>query len=87
MDDETRIVFVGAGTWPTKGEIVFKDVSMKYRPHLPLALDRVSVTIRGGDRVGICGRTGSVRAYTYSLCMSNNSSQYSGRMIPALISA
>jgi len=26
---------------------------------LPLALDRVSVTIRGSDRVGICGRTGS----------------------------
>eukprot|EP01051_Picozoa_sp_SAG22_P002272 SAG22_NODE_100_length_20558_cov_10.189305_7_plen_738_part_00 len=45
--------------WPSSGMIEFHGVSMRYRPHLPLALDGVDLQINGGERVGVCGRTGS----------------------------
>jgi ATP-binding cassette, subfamily C (CFTR/MRP), member 4 len=45
--------------WPQNGSIVVADLSVRYRPSLPLALDGVSFSIPGGSRVGIVGRTGS----------------------------
>jgi ATP-binding cassette, subfamily C (CFTR/MRP), member 1 len=45
--------------WPTIGAIEICELSMRYRPGLPLVLNGVSLSIRGGERVGICGRTGS----------------------------
>lgn len=47
-----------ADAWPSKGEIEFRDVSMRYRDG-PLVLKKVSLNIRPGERVGVCGRTGS----------------------------
>ncbi|KAG7102794.1 Oligomycin resistance ATP-dependent permease YOR1 like protein [Verticillium longisporum] len=46
-------------SWPESGEIVFESVQMRYRPELPLVLDNFSLTIRGGERIGIVGRTGA----------------------------
>ena len=46
-------------SWPLSGEIVMKDVQLKYRPELDLVLKGVSFTIAGGSKVGIVGRTGS----------------------------
>ncbi|KAH8806665.1 ABC protein [Flagelloscypha sp. PMI_526] len=46
-------------TWPENGSIEFQNVEMRYRPGLPLVLNGISVTIQGGQRIGICGRTGS----------------------------
>ncbi|KAH8833231.1 ABC protein [Flagelloscypha sp. PMI_526] len=45
--------------WPSKGNIEFQDVEMRYRPGLPTVLKGISVSIQGGQRIGICGRTGS----------------------------
>lgn len=45
--------------WPSGGQIVIRNASLRYRPSLPLALDNVSLEIRKRERVGICGRTGS----------------------------
>ena len=45
--------------WPEAGKIVFDNVSMRYRPGLPLVLKDLSLTIPGGARVGIVGRTGA----------------------------
>lgn len=45
--------------WPTKGEVRMTEVSFKYRPDLPLVLKDVSVRMRGGEKVGIVGRTGA----------------------------
>ncbi|KAG7093889.1 hypothetical protein E1B28_007528 [Marasmius oreades] len=45
--------------WPTKGEIVFNNYSTKYRQELDLVLRNLSFTIKGGERLGICGRTGA----------------------------
>ncbi|KAL2177987.1 P-loop containing nucleoside triphosphate hydrolase protein [Thermothelomyces heterothallicus CBS 202.75] len=46
-------------SWPEKGEIIFDNVEMRYRPGLPLVLQGLSMHIRGGERVGIVGRTGA----------------------------
>ena len=46
-------------TWPTKGAIELRDVTMRYRPQLPLVLRGITLSIEGGHRVGVCGRTGS----------------------------
>ena len=36
-----------------------KNLSVRYRPSLPLSLKNISFKIQGGERVGIVGRTGS----------------------------
>ncbi len=48
-----------ANDWPDKGEIKFENYKMKYRENLPFVLKNVTFEIRGGERVGVCGRTGS----------------------------
>lgn len=44
--------------WPSNGEIEIKDASMRYRDG-PVVLKGISVRIKGGEKVGVCGRTGS----------------------------
>jgi ABC-type multidrug transport system fused ATPase/permease subunit len=46
-------------SWPESGEIVFDKVEMRYRPGLPLVLRGLSIHVRGGERIGIVGRTGA----------------------------
>lgn len=41
--------------WPQEGEIAFQDVSVRYRPTLPLALNKVCFHIPRGVRVGVVG--------------------------------
>ncbi|KAJ1554992.1 hypothetical protein HK096_010528 [Nowakowskiella sp. JEL0078] len=45
--------------WPNEGNIVFKDVVMKYAPTLPVVLNKVSFEIKNKEKIGIVGRTGS----------------------------
>ena len=46
------------GSWPTQGAIEFRNASLRYRDG-PLVLKGVSFKIKPGEKVGICGRTGS----------------------------
>ncbi|KAJ5714058.1 uncharacterized protein N7483_011239 [Penicillium malachiteum] len=44
--------------WPSQGAINFHSVSAAYRPTEPV-LNDVSLSVKAGEKVGICGRTGS----------------------------
>ncbi|CAI7614693.1 unnamed protein product [Penicillium viridicatum] len=46
-------------TWPERGEIIFNEVEMRYRGELPMVLTQFSLHIRGGERIGVVGRTGA----------------------------
>jgi ATP-binding cassette subfamily C (CFTR/MRP) protein 1 len=46
------------GSWPSGGKIEFQDVSMRYRDG-PLVLKGINLTVYPGEKVGVCGRTGS----------------------------
>lgn len=45
--------------WPSVGALAFQGVEMRYRPGLPLALNGMTVSLKGGTKVGIVGRTGA----------------------------
>ena len=47
-----------ADTWPSTGAIEFRNASMRYRDG-PLVLKKVSLKVNPGERIGVCGRTGS----------------------------
>jgi ATP-binding cassette subfamily C (CFTR/MRP) protein 1 len=46
------------GVWPINGEIELSHASMRYRDG-PLVLKDLSLKVKAGERVGVCGRTGS----------------------------
>jgi ABC-type multidrug transport system fused ATPase/permease subunit len=54
--------------WPDKGEIVLKNLRMRYRSETPLVLKGLSLTIAGGQRIGVVGRTGSGKS-SLMLCL------------------
>ncbi|EGZ18266.1 multidrug resistance protein ABC superfamily [Phytophthora sojae] len=56
-----------AAEWPRTGAVVFENVSMRYRDDLPLVLKGVSFSVASGEKVGICGRTGSGKSSLMSV--------------------
>ncbi|GAB0137433.1 hypothetical protein EsDP_00005697 [Epichloe bromicola] len=49
-----------AGNWPSTGSIAFEGVSATYRQgSSSLALNNITFAVKHGERIGICGRTGS----------------------------
>ncbi|VEU23739.1 DEKNAAC104893 [Brettanomyces naardenensis] len=54
--------------WPQRGAISFRDVRMKYRPGLPYVLKGLTIDIKPGEKLGICGRTGAGKS-TLMLCL------------------
>ncbi|XP_028787012.1 ABC transporter C family member 14 [Neltuma alba] len=45
--------------WPTHGCIKLQDLQVRYRPNTPLILKGITLSIQGGEKIGIVGRTGS----------------------------
>jgi len=45
--------------WPEQGSIEIKNLRMSYRPGLPSVLHGISLSIKGGEKVGVVGRTGA----------------------------
>ena len=60
LDEEAPLHLTAVpDSWPQKGEIVFNEVQMRYREGLPLVLQGLNMTVAGGERIGIVGRTGA----------------------------
>lgn len=45
--------------WPVIGHVEFQDLQIRYRPDTPLVIRGISCIFKGGDKIGIVGRTGS----------------------------
>ncbi|XP_049850714.1 ABC transporter C family member 8-like [Schistocerca gregaria] len=54
QDSESKIY----PSWPDKGEIVFKNLTIEYRPNEPV-INSLSFHIRAKEKIGIVGRTGA----------------------------
>ncbi|NXK44825.1 MRP1 protein, partial [Chauna torquata] len=48
-----------ASTWPEEGKVEFRGYGLRYREDLDLVLKNINVTIKGGEKIGIVGRTGA----------------------------
>ncbi|CDK28703.1 unnamed protein product [Kuraishia capsulata CBS 1993] len=46
-------------SWPEKGVIEVKDVSLRYAPSLPLVIKNVTFDVEANMKIGIVGRTGA----------------------------
>ena len=45
--------------WPQRGSIVLRDVSLTYYPGGPQVLKNINLSIKGGAKIGVAGRTGA----------------------------
>jgi len=45
--------------WPPEGSVTFKDVSLTYYPGGPQVLKNINLEIKGGEKIGVAGRTGA----------------------------
>lgn len=50
-----------------RGDIEVENLSFRYRPDLPFALENISFSIKAGEKVGIVGRSGSGKSTLASL--------------------
>lgn len=73
-----QIVFVPEN-WPLKGDVVFENFSVKYRPNTPIVLKNLSISIRDGEKIGVVGRTGSGKS-TLCLCLFRILEAFEGRI-------
>lgn len=45
--------------WPAKGSIDFENAVLRYRKNTDIVLNKLSFSVKAGDKVGIVGRTGA----------------------------
>lgn len=67
-------------SWPSRGQISFEGVVMKYAPHLPPALKGVTFSVQPQEKVGVVGRTGSGKS-TLLLALYRMFNLESGRIV------
>ncbi|XP_060884943.1 ATP-binding cassette sub-family C member 3 isoform X2 [Labrus mixtus] len=54
--------------WPQKGNVEFQDYSVRYREGLDLVLKKLTLNVKGGEKIGIVGRTGAGKS-SMTLCL------------------
>ena len=54
--------------WPNEGKIKFENYSVKYRPNTEIVLKNLNFEIKGNEKIGVVGRTGSGKS-TICLCL------------------
>lgn len=50
--------------WPSAGHIEYRGVSLHYEEGMPYVLDNLTFSVSSGQKLGICGRTGSGKSST-----------------------
>ncbi|KAJ6656004.1 hypothetical protein lerEdw1_004589 [Lerista edwardsae] len=64
------------GSWPLEGRVEFRNYSLRYRDDMDLVLKNINVTISGGEKVGLVGRTGAGKSsLTLGLFRINEAAQ------------
>jgi len=66
--------------WPERGELEFKNVSLRYREGSETVLDGLSFKVGSGEKVGIVGRTGAGKS-TVSLAISRIVEIFDGEIL------
>ncbi|KAJ0012653.1 hypothetical protein NQD34_016987 [Periophthalmus magnuspinnatus] len=66
--------------WPLNGEIKIQDLCVRYDPMLKPVLKHVNAFIQPGQKVGICGRTGSGKS-SLSLAFFNMVDIFEGKIV------
>uniref|UniRef100_A0A3P9KLK6 ATP-binding cassette, sub-family C (CFTR/MRP), member 3 n=1 Tax=Oryzias latipes TaxID=8090 RepID=A0A3P9KLK6_ORYLA len=54
--------------WPTDGKVEFHGYSVRYRDGLDLVLKNITLDVKGGEKIGIVGRTGAGKS-SMTLCL------------------
>uniref|UniRef100_UPI0037E7E5A5 ATP-binding cassette sub-family C member 3 n=1 Tax=Semicossyphus pulcher TaxID=241346 RepID=UPI0037E7E5A5 len=54
--------------WPMRGNVEFHDYSVRYREGLDLVLKKLTLSVKGGEKIGIVGRTGAGKS-SMTLCL------------------
>lgn len=57
-----------ASDWPPHGNVEFHDYSVRYREGLDLVLKNLTLQVKGGEKIGIVGRTGAGKS-SMTLCL------------------
>jgi len=65
---EAEAQLVTAITGTSEPALEFRNVSVRYRPNLPLVIRDLSIVVQPGERIGIIGRTGCGKS-TLTLCI------------------
>ncbi|XP_072028477.1 ATP-binding cassette sub-family C member 9-like [Amphiura filiformis] len=66
--------------WPSVGEIKAQEMCVRYAPDTDTVLNEVSFTIHPGQKIGICGRTGSGKT-SLALAFFRLIDTYRGRIL------
>ena len=63
--------------WPREGNITFQDVSLTYYPGGPQVLKKINLNIKGGEKIGVAGRTGAGKSSFVAalMCMPDTDGQ------------
>jgi len=65
----------------TRGDVTFDNVSARYRPNLDLCVRNVSFKVRGGQKLGLCGRSGSAKSTLGNILFGMLSIEPGGRLL------
>ena len=67
-------------SWPRKGRIIIKNLSIRYRPGLPYVIKDLTLRVRSGSKVGIVGRTGAGKT-TLITALYRTFEEYKGQIM------
>eukprot|EP01064_Diplonema_japonicum_P019531 TRINITY_DN2826_c0_g1_i1.p1 TRINITY_DN2826_c0_g1~~TRINITY_DN2826_c0_g1_i1.p1 ORF type:complete len:1281 (+),score=331.20 TRINITY_DN2826_c0_g1_i1:155-3844(+) len=59
-------------SWPATGNVHLQNMSVRYRPDLPIVLSGLDAVIPQGSRVGVVGRTGSGKSSLFQALLGLN---------------